>query len=188
MKSRRIIAALRHHKSIFGLIGLILVVNIAAFFGVREEERTSIPRLHQTYEMKRKASLPQKADSPLVRMEQTKEDLLLFAGSLPDKLVIPDVMQEVLELLAENRLPRVNISFVPENADFPNLMRYTTSFSVNGEYPHLKAFLAELQNSKTLFCIEGLALSNQNGDSGPVTLQLKLALYLQSGSVKAVNG
>jgi hypothetical protein len=97
-------------------------------------------------------------------------------------------MQEVLELLAGNGLPRVNMSFAPESANFPNLMRYTTSFSVSGEYPQLKAFLAALQNSKTLFCIEGLSLANQTGDSGPVALQLKLALYLRSGPDKEVNG
>jgi type IV pilus assembly protein PilO len=182
------IAALRHHKLLFGLIGLILAVNIAAFLWVKEEESTRVSRLHQTYEAKRKATLPPKADTSRVRMEQTKEDILRFAETLPDKLMIPDVMQEVLELLAGNRLPRVNMSFTPESAEFPNLMRYTTSFSVNGEYPQLKTFLAELQNSKTLFCIEGLSLANQSGDSGPVTLQLKLALYLRSGSDKKVSG
>lgn len=188
MIPRQIIIAFRHHKLLFGLTGLILVINLAVFFRIREEQITTIPRLHQTYEAKRKASLLQRPDTPALRMEQTKEDLLRFAGSLPDGLTVPDVMQEVLELLAGNGLPRVNMSFTPESANFPNLMRYTTSFSVSGEYPQLKTFLAALQNSKTLFCIEGLSLANQTGDSGPVTLQLKLALYLRSGPDKEVNG
>jgi Tfp pilus assembly protein PilO len=181
MRSDQYIAALRRHKILIAIIGLILVINIAVFVGVKEQEITTVPRLHQAYEAKRKARLPEKTDTVVARLKQSKEDIHRFVGLLPDKLMIPDVMQEVLELLNRHGLPRVNMSFSPESTDFPGLMRYTTSFSVNGTYPSLKTFLADLQNSKTLFCIEGLALANQTGeDSGPVSLQLKLALYLRS--------
>jgi len=188
MKSHKVISSFLHQRTLLLVMGCILVINIVIFVRVREEGIAGISRLHETYEAKRRASLSQKGDAPHLRMEQTRKDLLRFTGSLPDRLMIPDLMQELLELLAANGLSRANMSFTPENANYPNLMRYTTSFSVNGEYPQLKTFLAGLQNSKTLFCIEGLSLTNQKGDSGPVTLQLKLALYLQSGSDKEVSG
>lgn len=181
MRSDQYIAALRQHKLLVGIFGLILAINIAALARLKEQELTRIPKLHQTYESKRKARLPEKTGSLLAGMKRSKEDILRFVELLPDKLMIPDVVQEVVELLARNKLPRVNMAFTPETTDFSGLMRYTTSFSVSGSYPMLKTFLADLQNSKTLFCIEGLTLANQTGeDSGPVSLHLKLALYLRS--------
>jgi Tfp pilus assembly protein PilO len=181
MRSNRYITALAQHRIIVVLVGLLLVINVAAWLRLKDRELTRIPMLHQTYEAKRKARLPDKDDLLNVRMKQSREDIERWVGLLPDKLMIPDVMQEVLELLSRNGLPRVNMSFVPENTNFPGLMRYTTSFSVSGGYPMLKTFLADLQNSKTLFCIEGLSLANETGeDAGPVGLHLKLALYLRT--------
>ncbi|RJR44803.1 MAG: hypothetical protein C4576_12840 [Desulfobacteraceae bacterium] len=187
MKSYKAFSAFLHQRMLFLLIGF-LVINIVIFFRVREEGTARIARLHETYEAKRKASVSQRSDDPHLEMEQTGKDLLRFTGFLPGRLMIPDLMQELLELLDQNGLPRVNMSFTPESANFPNIMRYTTGFTVNGEYPQLKTFLAGLQNSKSLFCIEGLSLTSQKGDGGPVTLQLKLALYLQSGPEKEGKG
>jgi hypothetical protein len=181
MRSGQYVAALRQNKLLVSIIGLILVINIAAVVWLKEQELTRIPKLHQTYEAKRKARIPEKTDLQRIRINQSREDILRFVDLLPDKLLIPNVIQEILELLARSKLPRVNMTFTPESADFPGLMRYTTSFSVNGGYPMLRKFLADLQNSKTLFCIEGLSLANQSGDDrGPVSLNLKLALYLRS--------
>lgn len=181
MRLEPTIAVFRDRKTLSGIALFLLVLNGIAFFWIKDAETTTIPRLHQEYETRRKARLPEKEDQFQDRMNRSREDIRRFVAALPDKVMIAEVVQEVLEHLSGNELPRVNMSFVPERTDFPGVMKYTTSFSVSGTYPKLKSFLADIQDSKTLFCVEGLAFTNQSGERELVGLNLKIALYLRSG-------
>lgn len=181
MRLEPTIAVFRARKTLSGIALFLLVLNGIAFVWIKDAETTTIPRLHQEYETRRKARLPEKEDQFQDRMNRSREDIRQFVAALPDKVMIAEVVQEVLEHLSGNELPRVNMSFVPESTDFPGVMKYTTSFSVSGTYPKLKSFLADIQDSKTLFCVEGLAFTNQSGERELVGLNLKIALYLRSG-------
>lgn len=180
MRSEPFYAAIRFHKLFFGAITLALVLNLISLAWIKKTELSTMPQLLRAYEEKRRARLPERPDALQSRMKKTREDILRFAGSLPHKLMIAEAMQEILELLTRNGLPTVNMSFLPESTDFPGLIKYGTSFGVNGKYGQVKSLLADIQNSKSLFCIEGLALANQAQEVEAVSLNLRLTLYLRS--------
>ena len=69
--------------------------------------------------------------------------------------------------------------FEPEYVTELDLMKYTSSFSVQGEYSIMKGFLADIQNSNTLFCIESLSLSKQRNNGRKIEMKVKISTYLR---------
>lgn len=181
MKPESTAAVSQARKILIGVAALLLVLNGIGFVWIKEAETTTMARLHHELDSMRKARPQEREDAFQARVNRSREDVQRFVAALPDKVMIAQVAQEILERLAGNELPKVNMSFAPESTEFPGVMKYTTSFSVSGTYPRLKSFLAEVQNSRTLFCVEGLAFTNQSVDREIVTLSLKIALILRSG-------
>jgi len=179
MKLSQFTKVLRFNRLFFWLVGSLLALNILFLAVVKNRERTKMTELYTAYETKRKALTSERQDPAQTRLRQTKEDIGKFMGSLPGRLTFPEVIVEILQILNKHGLPAISMSYKPEVAPLQNLAKYSTSFTVNGSYASLKAFLADIQNSKSLFCIEGLTLSNQSKGSELVSLNLRMAFYLR---------
>jgi Tfp pilus assembly protein PilO len=179
MKADRIIKVIRFNKVFFWAVGFLLVVNCVFFVMTWNAERTKITELSAAYETKRKNRMSENRDTGQARILRAKEDIRNFIETLPQRLAFPDMVREIFEALSRHGLTAGNMSYKPEDVGFENLIRYTTSFSVNGKYPALKAFLADIQNSKRLYCIENVSFTNQSKGEEMVDLNLKISFYLR---------
>lgn len=133
--------------------------------------------LQSNYHSTRKRQPPE--DGRQIGMVRAKEDIRTFLDRLPYRFQFSNIVIEIVQNLRNQGLPIPKMIFEPEYADDIELMKYTSSFSLEGEYSNIKAFLADIQNSKTLFCIENLSLSKRQGHDKKITMKIKISTYLR---------
>ena len=114
-----------------------------------------------------------------VGIYRTKGDIGAFRDQLPFRNQFSDIVTEIVQILKKQSLPITKIIFEPEIVADINLLKYTSAFSLEGEYGQIKSFLADIQNSKTLFCIEGLSLSKIQGLDKKIAMKIKISTYLR---------
>jgi Tfp pilus assembly protein PilO len=71
------------------------------------------------------------------------------------------------------------MSFAPSEAKELGLWKYATSLAVKGSYASLKAFLADLQNSPSLFAIEKLGFENDPENKGALQMTLNISTFFR---------
>jgi Tfp pilus assembly protein PilO len=179
MKAGKLIKVIRFNRLFFWAVGFLFVINLLFFALIKNAERKKIAELYSVYETMRKIRVPERKDTAKARAQEGKEDIRNFTEALPQRLMFPEIIKEIFEALSRHGLPATNMSYKPEAVDFQKLLKYTTSFTVSGKYASLKAFLADIQNSKTLFCIESISFTNQSKAEELVSLNLKIAIYLR---------
>ncbi|MBW1911628.1 MAG: type 4a pilus biogenesis protein PilO [Deltaproteobacteria bacterium] len=178
MISNRFINIFRFNRIFWWIICFLLVFNLASYLTVIGHQRNKIDELRHQYNLKRKAKLPQ-MDDKQQRFVQAKEDIQFFKEQLSSRTDFSEVAVELFEILNRHGLSVDNTVYKPETADFQGLLKYTTSFTVNGKYPPLKAFLADIQESRTLFCIESLSFTNRSEGDESIDMKLNLATYFR---------
>lgn len=179
MKVQNLIKVIRFNRLFFWVVGFLFVINLFSFVLIKNAERKTIAELYSAYETKRKKRVPERSDTAKARAQQAKEDIRDFTNALPRRLTFPEIIKEIFDALNRHGLPATNMSYKPEAVDFQKLLKYSTSFTVSGRYASLKAFLADIQNSRTLFCIESISFTNQSKAEELVSLNLKVAIYLR---------
>lgn len=177
MLSNQIINAFRFNKFFWVLLGLLFLLNIVfyAFFIVPQEEKMAA--LQSSYHSIRNRQAPKNGSQ--TEIYRAKGDTRTFLDQLPYRFQFSNIVIEIVQILKKQGLPISKMIFEPEyNADI-KLMKYTSSFSLEGEYAHIKAFLADIQNSKTLFCIESLSLSKLHNFEKKIAMKIKISSYLR---------
>ena len=178
MISNRIINVFRFNRIFWWVICFLLVVNLISYLTVIRHQRDRIDELRDQYNLKRKPNLPKMNDRQL-RFIQAKEDIKFFKEQLPARTDFSKVAVELFEILKRHGLSVSNTIYKQETTGFQGVLKYTTSFTVNGRYPSLKAFLADMQKSRTLFCIQNLSFTNRSKEDESIDMKLDLATYFR---------
>lgn len=158
---------------------LILLVNLAFYTAVIQRQRDRVGRLEAVYSQKRNpAGLGLEGEriaGYMVAGEEVKE----FEASLPPKEEFVERLKEMHDLLERHGLTMDRITFKPEAVGSLNLWKYTSAFDVTGRYAQLKGFIADLQNSPHLFCLEKLSFINRSSTRETVDMKLEVATYFK---------
>lgn len=111
--------------------------------------------------------------------DQAKKEIQFFKNQLPARTDFSEVTVELFEILNRHGLSFSNTVYKQEASELQGLLKYTASLTVNGKYPPLKAFLADIQESRSLFCIQSLSFRNRSEEDESVDMKLDLATYFR---------
>ncbi|MBW2095979.1 MAG: hypothetical protein JRI80_13930 [Deltaproteobacteria bacterium] len=178
MKLKRIIRALRFNRFFWGSCALILLINLVFYVVVVKPQRNHIERLQALYSKKRNPDVPRERDE-IARYRIAGVELKLFKGKLPSKEKFVEQVREIHELLQRNGLRMQRLTFKPEEVGPLGLWKYSSSFSVRGKFSQLKPFIADLQNSKSLFCLDRISFKRVSNSRGLVDLNLEVSTYFK---------
>lgn len=113
----------------------------------------------------------------LTTLKAAQQDLVLFRQRLPEETALPEVVSFVSESAAAHRLSIPAISYQPENAGAPGLMRVLISFSVKGSYRDIRNLIYRLEQSRYFFILENVVLASSSREGEAIQLQLRIAAY-----------
>ena len=178
MKLKRIINALRFNRFFWGSCGLILMANLVFNVVIVRRQKKHIERLQAVYSMKRNPDVPREKEE-IARYRIASVELTLFKRKLSSKEAFVDRVREIHELLQRNRLQMQGLTFKPEQMESLALWRYTSSFRVRGKFSQLKRFIADLQNSKSFFCLDRVSFKRVSNSQGLVDLSLEVSTYFR---------
>ena len=102
-----------------------------------------------------------------------------FKAQLHPKAGFTEVVREFFDIMHKQGLSVEKMSYKPQSIDFKGLLKYSTSVTLTGNYPRLKAFLAGVQNSGQLFCIEKVSFVNRSAERELVDLNLTISTYFR---------
>ena len=168
----------RFNKLFWGVLCLLVVANLFFYFLFIAHQRVEIDELQISYRKSR--ALSSTNDDLIYRkLDRAKKDIHAFKVQLPGSSRFTDIVMGLFEALHNQGLTISKMSYKPETIASEGLLKYTTSFIVTGSYSRLKAFLADIQNSKDLLCVEHISFGNRSGDKEVVDMKLTLATYFQ---------
>jgi|WetSurMetagenome_2_1015567.scaffolds.fasta_scaffold30150_4 type IV pilus assembly protein PilO len=173
----RLLNTFRFNKIFWWVVCLILFGNIIFYLTVRGSQKNRINELQSQYNTRRNVQPPKK-DENQERYFKAREDIELFKEKLPEKKDFAETASELFAILKKHRLDVGQSIYKPEAVDVKGLYKYSTSLNIKGSYPVLKRVLADIQESRTLFCIENLSISTGQVDS-TVEMKLKIAAYFR---------
>lgn len=180
MEFERFLAAARKTRVLWGLCLLLLVFNVGFYIFFIRGQQQQIRDLQARYSRQR-AELAQFSKTFGGGELYAKHVAVLeaFQNHLPQKIAFTEKAAEIDELLKKNGLRVEKMSFAPSEAKELGLWKYTTSLAVKGNYASLKAFLADLQNSPSLFAIERLWLENDPANKGALEMTLNISTFFR---------
>ena len=180
MKTNRLIRTLLPYKFFWVACGLILTANFAVSVFLIRDKQNKIDGLHQQYIKIRKenAQTIEKYDGTPAQYLKIREDLKTFTNMLPPVVTIAERVRELSKVLDKHDLFVNKMTFKPDKTTPLSLWKYTTSFTVAGQYAELKVLLSEIQNLPGLFCIESIFF-NSPQDKEVVDMQLRIATYFK---------
>lgn len=178
MKLERIISALRFNRFFWGSCALILFINLVFYVVVVERQRNHIESLQALYSKKRNPDVPRERDE-IARYRIAGVELKLFKGRLPSKEKFVERVREIHQLLQRHGLQMQRLTFKPERVGPMELWKYTSSLRVRGRFSQLKPFIADLQNSKSLFCLDHVSFKRVSKSRGLVDLNLEVSTYFK---------
>jgi len=157
---------------------LILLANIIFYFSFVRGKGQEILTLQDTYGKLRaeRLLLRKNHSDPLHKLQQGIEE---FLSKIPPKQAFPLWVSDLYTHIQKNGLESSKMVYRPERVPLLGLTRYTTSFSVKGEYLKLRQLLADIQNSKQIYCIEGISFVRQSSRDHYVEMKLELSTYFR---------
>ena len=179
MKIRdRIINVLRYNKFFWIVLCFLAIVNLMIYFIVGGYQKRKINELQDRYRTKRMIK-PTKKYPEQLKLIHAKQDIQLFINQLSSRTEFPNTVAELFQIIQRHGLSISTMSYKPELIGFHSLLKFTTSFSVKGKYQPLKGFLADVQRSKTLFCIDSLSIINKSMDEDSIEVKLQISTYFR---------
>ncbi len=178
MKYQRITNALRFNRFFWAICILILLFNLGYYEVHVQKQKDEIKKLQVTYSLKRNPGNgypgPEFASYMVAQL-----DLGIFRAKLPPKEKFVELVKELNELLQQHGLDANQMAFRPEEVAPMKLWKYTSKFDVSGRYEQLKGFIADLQNSSSLFSLDNLSLFNRSNDGERVDMTLQISTYFR---------
>ena len=114
------------------------------------------------------------------KLMQTRTDIKnLYKDMVPGRASEISLRLEKISQSAgvQNQGVHYSPKTTPEKDDLPGLQRLDIDTSVSGDYPKLAHFINSIEQDKTFFVIDQIALTSQQ--SGIVTLQIRLHTFLK---------
>lgn len=178
MHLHQLVQVFRFNKLFWGVLGLLVVANGFFYFLVIAKQRVEIDEFQVSY---RKSRALTSSDHDLLyrQLDRAQKSIQAFKVQLPGSSQFADTVMGLFESMHKQGLTVGKMSYKPETITSEGLLKYTTSFVVTGSYLRLKAFLADIQNSKKLLCIENISFGNRSVDTEVVDMKLTLASYFR---------
>jgi len=177
MARKALVKAIFSNWLVIVTCSVILIMNILFYYFFVRSQQDNIARLEKQYSLVRKGKVVKGANR-LQGLIQARKSLDAFMAAVPEESTFPQLVHQVYGMIQKNGLNSSTMAFKPERAGHLSMTRYATSFKVTGTYSQIKHFLAELLDSKSLFCIDGFVLEKKS-EGRKVTMTLNLSLYLK---------
>ncbi len=176
----------RSQRGLLLLLGALLVSNLLLFVvleqmivpRVAEQESHFLQRQTEVRQMLRKQSGAAKTPEHLYLL--ASQDLAKFQQSVPEYQEFTGLIEELLVLSNRAHLNITQISYASERLKKSQLLKFSLSFNVEGDYKQLKKFIHSLEQSVRLITIKQIGL--QSADNADVNLRLNLETFFQTGS------
>lgn len=121
-------------------------------------------------------------DSPAQLFTQGEKDLAAFREKIPPHQEFTKLILELQELADEASLDLDRISYEHEQEKGSDLLRYTLTFTLEGNYNDLKHFVHALEQLPRLIIINKIGLQGAGKiDDNNVRLQLSLETFFRAG-------
>jgi type IV pilus assembly protein PilO len=186
MAERLVSAVWRVNKILPLLIGAFLLLNAAVWivkvYHVAPSLYVLEDRLANSQSRARTRSFDAEAAvSPAEAFRQGERDLGLFKAAFPGRSDFTAFLAEIFSLASQAGLTIEKIAYNPEEMTEWGLLRYSLSFSVQGDYNRVKRFIHSLEQSSRILAIDGVSLSGagQEKEAG-VSLSIRLTTYFRS--------
>jgi Tfp pilus assembly protein PilO len=178
MKYQRITNALRFNRFLWASCILILLFNLGYYAIHVQRQKDEIKKLQIIYSQKRNPGQGYPGQEFASYMV-AQLDLNIFRAKLPPKEKFVVLVKELNELLHRHGLDAGRMAFRPEEVASLKLWKYTSTFGVSGTYTQLKGFIADLQNSPSLFSLDNLSFLNRSNDGERVDMTLQISTYFR---------
>ena len=174
---RQLLNIFHFNRLFWWIICILLVSNIVFFAAIRERQKNRINELQALYNAKRSAST-QKQNGDQAQYLQAKDDIRSFKENLHARKDFAETASELFSIFKKHQIDIGQTVYKPETVDYNGLFKYSTSLTINGSYKAIKALLADIQESRTLFCIEALSIAGGPEESA-VEMKIKIATYIR---------
>jgi type IV pilus assembly protein PilO len=126
-------------------------------------------------------SVEGKMEALEVLFRKGEADLAQFRNAVPGKETFTTFLGELFSLAAKAGLSIDRVSYAPKDEAELALLRYTLSFSVQGDYGQIKKFIHSIEQSSRPTIIEGITLSGAEAGRGEgVSLALRLSTFFRA--------
>jgi len=177
----------RTNRVLPSIIGALLLLNLAAaglaiwYVGPQLARLESdFLREQQSYRDARKSG--EIDESPQGLFRRGLADLQTLAAAIPDRTEFTGLISDLFSMAGQSRLDidRVNYAPAPVKGE-DELLSYTVSFTVTGDYGQVKKFIYLIEHSQRLVAIEELNLNTSSGEQRPgqINLGLRLTTYFR---------
>jgi len=174
---RQFINIFHFNKIFWWIICILLALNIVFYAAIRERQKSRINELQALYNANR--SVPaQKKDSDQAPYLQAQDDIRSFKEGLAGMKDFAATASELFTIFKKHQIDIGQTVYKPESVDYKGLLKYSTSLTIKGSYKSIKALLADIQESGTLFCIEALSIAGNPGEH-TVEMKIKIATYFR---------
>ncbi len=177
MRRRALFKAMASNWLVIVTCFVILLLNIVFYYFFVRGQQEDIACLERQYSKVRSGRV-MKGEDRLERLSIAKRDLDRFIATVPEESTFPRLVHQVYSIIQKNNLRSSTMAFKPQHVGHLALTRYATSFKVKGTYGQIKQFLAQLLDSKDLFCIDGFVIE-RSGEGNNISMTLNLSLYLK---------
>lgn len=176
----------RINRVLPAVIGILLLLNLAAagvaIWYVGPQLATlenDFLRAQQNYRDARKSG--EVDESPQGLFRRGLADLQTLSAAIPDRTEFTGLISDLFAMAGQSRLDidRVNYAPAPVKGE-EELLSYTLSFNVSGDYGQVKKFIYLIEHSPRLVAIEELTLNSSEGQRpGQINLGLRLTTYFR---------
>ncbi len=173
------------HRNSLILLGVLLILNLLLFVAleqivtprVAEQESTFLTRQTEVRQLLRNQGGAM--NTPEQEYLMAAQDLSKFRQTIPDYQEFTGLIEELLVLSSRARLNITKISYNSAQLKESELLQYSLTFNVAGDYDQVKRFIHSLEQSTRLIAIEQIGL--QGSDDKGVNLRLNLVTYFWPG-------
>lgn len=166
--------------AVFLLIDLLVYVWLGYHVEpvLEQKERTYIElqsRARKARQVEAAALNPQQA------FRQGQLDLKKFLERVPERKELSSLIGEIFSFARQAGLSIKAIGYTPDNLKEQNLLEYSLSFTVAGEYGQIKKFIHLVEQTSRLVSIDKLNLGSGPKDEGSVKLSIQMSTYFRLG-------
>lgn len=109
-------------------------------------------------------------------------DLDLFRAAIPEKSQLTGLIAELFSMAGNAGLTIDRIDYNPKPVEAEDLLSYSLTFNVSGDYGQIKKFIFLIEHSTRLIAIEQLGLNApREAATKNISLRLGLTTYFRTG-------
>jgi hypothetical protein len=174
LSSLRLLDWLRYFVALSGWpgsLGLALLVSAWMVHGLDVQ-----PKIDAGVEMEQRAERLAKRGRPAHEVDVVRP--VALSENLPGAKRIPEAVARLFAAATHAGLSLKQGIYRPAGEKSSGMMRYQISLPVTGNYPAIRAFIAESLERESSLALDGLRLARTSMDSDVVDAELRFTLFL----------